>query len=129
MARVSGAADPAGAIEQGLYVTPKQSVARRIVARLDLQPASTHLIVGGVGSGKTTQLLVARDMLLAEQPDTVAIYVDLSRGPEPLSGSRQAAAGLAHGSGRADAVRCGSTFTRGCRTAQLISDVGTRKLG
>ncbi len=78
MARVNGAADPADSISQGFYIAPKDSVARRIAARLDLRPASSHLVVGGVGSGKTTQLLITRDILLAEHPDAVAVYVDLS---------------------------------------------------
>jgi hypothetical protein len=42
-----------------------------------LQPASTHLVVVGIGSGKTTQLLVAEDRL-AKLPDTVAVYLDVS---------------------------------------------------
>lgn len=97
MARVNGAADPADAITQGFYITPRDSVALRIAARLDLQPASTHLVVGGVGSGKTTQLLVARNALCAEHPDALAIYVDLSRHQDLdrlQSGSLLALAGL-----------------------------------
>jgi hypothetical protein len=79
MARVNGAADPADAIAQGFYISPRDSLALRIAARLDLQPASAHLVVGGVGSGKTTQLLITRDALRAEHPDALAIYVDVSQ--------------------------------------------------
>jgi hypothetical protein len=78
MARVNGAAAPADAITQGFYIMPKDSVALRIATRFDLQPASTHLVVGGVGSGKTTQLLVACEALRVEHPGALAIYVDLS---------------------------------------------------
>lgn len=79
MARVNGAVEPSLALERGFYVAPKRDIASRITARLDLQPASTHLVVGGVGSGKTTQLLVTRDRLREQQPDAVAVYVDMSR--------------------------------------------------
>lgn len=78
MARVNGAADPADSISQGFYIAPKDSVARRIATRLDLRPASSHLVVGGVGSGKTTQLLIALNILHDEHPDVLGLFVDLS---------------------------------------------------
>jgi hypothetical protein len=45
------------------------------VARLKLRPASTHLLVGGVGSGKTTQLLVAAR--LGTSSNIRALYIDV----------------------------------------------------
>lgn len=79
MARLSAAAHPQDAIKEGLYVPrPGRAVADQIVSRLELEPASSHLVVGGVGSGKTTQLLVARD-LLRNIPDVRAFFIDVSQ--------------------------------------------------
>ena len=78
MARLDGAGDPERAVTQGLYVEQPGEVARQIVARLDLRPSATQLIVGGIGTGKTTQLHVARERLLERLPDAVAIYLDVS---------------------------------------------------
>ena len=78
MARLGAAADPKDAIRENLYIArPGKSVADQIVRRLELEPASSHLLVGGVGSGKTTQLLVAQKTL-QEVPDVRALYVDVS---------------------------------------------------
>jgi hypothetical protein len=79
MSRLDAAADPRLAIERGFYVSrPGRGNADQIVGRLELRPASTHLLVGGVGAGKTTQLLIARDRLNS-LGDTCAIYIDVSR--------------------------------------------------
>ena len=51
----------------------------RIAEELKVSPASTHLLIGGVGSGKTTELLSARARL-NEVRDTVALYIDVSKG-------------------------------------------------
>ncbi|WP_437751867.1 hypothetical protein [Sorangium sp. So ce1389] len=78
MARLNPAARPVQAVRDGLYVPrPGRSTADEIAARLELDPASSHLVVGGIGSGKTTQLLVARDRLTA-LPDTHAEYIDVA---------------------------------------------------
>lgn len=78
MARLNPAGSALQAVRDGLYV-PRlgRSAADEIAARLELDPASSHLVVGGIGSGKTTQLLVARDRLAA-LPDTHAEYIDVS---------------------------------------------------
>jgi hypothetical protein len=81
MTRLDAAADPRHAIERGLYV-PRiirkgRTLHEEMAGRLELQPASTHLVVGGIGSGKTTQLLVAQERL-SKLPDTIAVYVDVS---------------------------------------------------
>jgi hypothetical protein len=78
MARLDGAADPVKAVERGFYVERAASLAQRIALRLDLKPASSQLIVGGIGTGKTTQLLVARQRWAAEHPGAIGLYVDLS---------------------------------------------------
>jgi hypothetical protein len=78
MTRVAAAADPALAIERGLYVAPPNPISDLIVRHLEIDPTSRHLVVGGIGSGKTTQLLVATQELNA-LPDTRAVYVDVSR--------------------------------------------------
>ncbi|WP_437764070.1 hypothetical protein WMF27_37555 [Sorangium sp. So ce281] len=78
MARFNPAGDPRGAVRDGLYVPrPGRSTADEVAARLEIDPSSSHLIVGGIGSGKTTQLLVACDRL-NKLADTRAEYIDLS---------------------------------------------------
>lgn len=61
---------------EGFYVAPPSSVASRIGARLDIEPASSHLVLGGIGSGKTTELLAIRSQLLSV-PDTGVALVDV----------------------------------------------------
>ncbi|MGL5195410.1 MAG: hypothetical protein ACRC8Y_17650 [Chroococcales cyanobacterium] len=78
MAAFEGAADPARSVERGHYVPhPKKSLADTIAGRIAIRPSSTHLIIGGIGSGKTTELLIARD-LINELEDTYAHYLDVS---------------------------------------------------
>jgi len=78
MSRLSAASHPQVAIREDLYVKPPgRSVADRIVSRLELEPASSHLVVGGVGSGKTTQLLMIRKLLRATE-DVRVSFVDVS---------------------------------------------------
>jgi len=48
-----------------------------VAVELELAPASTHLIVGGIGSGKTTELLMTERRLL--EKDVVTVYVDVSK--------------------------------------------------
>lgn len=78
MTRVAAAADPALTIERGLYVQPPNAISDLIVRHLEIDPASRHLVVGSIGSGKTTQLLVATQALNAV-PDIRAVYVDVSQ--------------------------------------------------
>jgi hypothetical protein len=79
MAAFEGAADPAKSIEHGHYVhAPGQLLVDQIAGRIALRPNSTHLLVGGIGSGKTTQLLVAQKQLEAVE-DLAICYVDVSR--------------------------------------------------
>ena len=79
MARLSSAAHPREAIKEGLYVPrPGRSVADQLVSRIELEPTASHLVVGGVGSGKTTQLLVARERL-KEILDVKPFFIDVSQ--------------------------------------------------
>jgi hypothetical protein len=72
------ASSPQDAIKEGLVVPhPLRATANEIAARLELDPTSSHLLVGGIGSGKTTQLLLACERLRAVA-DTRAYYIDVS---------------------------------------------------
>jgi hypothetical protein len=77
-ARLDPTGDPAHALSEGLYVEAGQAVSARLAAELLLAPASTHLLIGGVGSGKTTELMSAQRRL-NEVQDTRAFYVDVSK--------------------------------------------------
>ena len=102
MARMNPVADPGMAIKEGLYVEPPgRSVAAELALRLELEPASTHLVLGGTGSGKTTAVLRAQEKLrrtLSEAGDHVE-YIDVIRRHDlavsELSGVLVALAGLA----------------------------------
>jgi len=78
MTRVAAAADPARALEQKLYVHPPNAISDLILRPLEINLTSRHLVVGSIGSGKTTQLLVATRELNA-LPDARAAYVDVSQ--------------------------------------------------
>ena len=60
------------------YIDSPRSVSARIAAELEIAPATSHLLVGGVGSGKTTELL-ATQRRIARIPDIAALYVDVTR--------------------------------------------------
>ena len=78
MAAFEGAANPQEAIENGYYDSaPGKLLAEKLSARVALRPASSHLLIGGIGSGKTTQLLVACQ-ILKEIGDIYPIYIDVS---------------------------------------------------
>jgi len=78
MAAFEGAANPSEAIESGYYVhAPGKLLVDNISNRIALRPSSSHLLLGGIGSGKTTQLLVACQQI-NEIEDTHAIYLDVS---------------------------------------------------
>lgn len=77
-ARLNPTGDPTLAFSQGFYVPSAHSVSQRLAAELALAPASTHLLIGGVGSGKTTELL-ATQAGLNDLRDTRAFYLDVSK--------------------------------------------------
>jgi hypothetical protein len=80
LARLNPAANPATALNNGYYVPrPDQdSPAHRITKRIELRPNTSHLIVGGIGSGKTTELLVMR-RALEQIGDVHPLYIDVTR--------------------------------------------------
>jgi hypothetical protein len=79
MAAFEGSANPFKAIENGYYVPqPGKSVSDRIADRIALRPASTHLLLGGIGSGKTTQLLKILDRIDSFPEKTYVRYIDVS---------------------------------------------------
>jgi len=78
MARLSAAAHPREAIKEQLYVPqPGGATADQLARRLELEPTSSHLVVGGVGSGKTTQLLMVQQSLAAVH-DVHPIFIEVS---------------------------------------------------
>lgn len=78
MAAFEGAANPSEAIESGYYVhAPGKLLVDNISNRIALRPSSSHLLLGGIGSGKTTQLLVAYQQI-NQIEDIYAIYIDVS---------------------------------------------------
>jgi hypothetical protein len=82
MARMSPSGDPQAAMRDGLYVPPPgRSVADDLAMRLELEPASTHLVLGGIGSGKTSELLRAAERLRSSADATGdhIEYFDVSR--------------------------------------------------
>ena len=78
MAAFEGTSNPQKAIEKGYFIKqPRNSLTNTIANRIALRPSSSHLLIGGIGSGKTTQLMMARDRI-NEIDDTHAVYVDAS---------------------------------------------------
>jgi hypothetical protein len=84
MAAFEGTADPRKAIESGYYVTEPRKSSSSLITRVALRPSATHLLIGGIGSGKTTQLWVACDQfnkiegVYAHYID-VSLYTDISK--------------------------------------------------
>ena len=78
IAAFEGSSDPHKAIEKGYFIEqPRHSLVSTIANRIALRPSSSHLLLGGIGSGKTTQLMTARDRI-NEIEDIHAIYIDAS---------------------------------------------------
>lgn len=77
MGRMAAAADPRLAIDQQMYVAPPRPLAEVLVRHLEIEPTG-HLVVGGIGSGKTTQLLLATQAL-SSMSDMSAAYIDVSQ--------------------------------------------------
>ena len=65
-------------IRAGLVVEDlHQRLFERLGARADLETGSQQLLVGGIGSGKTTELLLAVNWL-RERSSDVSLYVDIT---------------------------------------------------
>lgn len=77
MSAFEGTSNPQRAVERGFYVNLPNSPIEVITRRIELSPSSVHLLFGGIGSGKTTQLLLI-EKHLNKLEDIKAIYVDVS---------------------------------------------------
>ncbi len=76
MKRLDPTENPAHAIDAGFYVPPPRSEGARISRRLEIEPTSSHLLMGGIGTGKTTELLsIQRE--LASAGDIQAVLVNI----------------------------------------------------
>ena len=72
-------------IQAGLVIEDlHQSLYRNLAGRADLEPGSQQLLVGGVGSGKTTELLLAMRSL-ESQGHILPLHIDVSKATD-LSG-------------------------------------------
>jgi len=66
------------AIDSGLVLEDlHNSLSRSLAARADLEPGSQQLLAGGIGSGKTTELLLAEKCLYAEG-NTAPLFIDIT---------------------------------------------------
>lgn len=85
IAAFDGAADPMNAISKGYFIEePHQSSTNALFRRISLRPQSKILLIGGIGSGKTTQLLKLQQIL--QQDSGTGIYphyVDVTEYTKP----------------------------------------------
>jgi Cdc6-like AAA superfamily ATPase len=80
MAAFEGSADPSKATNGNYYVPfGNISVADSIAGRLALRPTSSHLLLGGIGSGKTTELLIASKKIEQLTEKVYIRYIDVTR--------------------------------------------------
>ncbi len=74
------ALDPTGnpeeAVNSGFYVPALSQAGRRIAASLELESSSSHLLLGGIGSGKTTELIRIQQEL-DDVDDLIVVRVDV----------------------------------------------------
>jgi ABC-type transport system involved in cytochrome bd biosynthesis fused ATPase/permease subunit len=65
-------------IEAGLVsLDLHRSLYANLAGRADLEPGSQQLLVGGIGSGKTTELLLAVRWL-QKQGNVLPLYIDIT---------------------------------------------------
>jgi energy-coupling factor transporter ATP-binding protein EcfA2 len=85
MSAFDGAADPRGAIESGFYIEePHKSATADLFKRIALKPESRNLLIGGIGSGKTTQLLKIQQLLQTTiGTEIFPHYVDITEYERP----------------------------------------------
>lgn len=77
LAAMNPSSDPKLALERGYYIDPPDGgVWSKLTKRLELDPASTHLVLGGIGSGKTSELLRTKQRL--EESGHLVAYRDVS---------------------------------------------------
>lgn len=73
--------DPRAALNEGWGVDrPASATAESIARRIELEPWSSHLIVGGIGSGKTTELWRIHERLkeMGSETGDVSHYIDVA---------------------------------------------------
>jgi hypothetical protein len=96
MAAFEGAADPRDAIRRGFYTEePEHSSTNKLFKRICLKSNSRNLMIGGIGSGKTTQLFRIENLLKAT--DIYPHYIDITQYEQAeniQSGSLRAIVGL-----------------------------------
>lgn len=85
IAAFDGAADPMNAISKGYFIEePHQSSTNALFKRISLRPQSKILLIGGIGSGKTTQLLKLQQIFQqAQDTDIYPHYVDVTEYTKP----------------------------------------------
>jgi len=83
-------APPREMIRAGLVIDELHgSLYRHLAVRADLEPGSQQLLVGGIGSGKTTELLLAESWLRSQE-GAVSLYIDITAETD-LSGFNEGA--------------------------------------
>jgi energy-coupling factor transporter ATP-binding protein EcfA2 len=85
IAAFDGAADPMNAISKDYFIEePHQSSTNALFKRISLRPQSKILLIGGIGSGKTTQFLRLQQ-IFQQAPDTGIYphYVDVTEYTKP----------------------------------------------
>jgi len=73
--------DPRKALDRGFGVDrPAWATVENVARRIELEPSSSHLLVGGIGSGKTTELWRIHQRLgqLADETGDVTRYIDVA---------------------------------------------------
>jgi energy-coupling factor transporter ATP-binding protein EcfA2 len=85
IAAFDGAADPMNAIAKGYCIEePHQSSTNALFKRISLRPQSKILLIGGIGSGKTTQLLRLQQILQQDSDTGIySHYVDVTEYTKP----------------------------------------------
>ncbi len=78
MRRFNPTASARLAITEGIiYESPARSLFKKLSTTADLALGSQQLVVGGIGSGKTTELLLA-EQVLARNEQMLPVYIDVS---------------------------------------------------
>jgi len=78
MRRFNPTAPAVEAIKAGLVLDDIHGALHsKLASRAEIEPGSQQLLAGGIGSGKTTELLLAQQRL-SQQPNTFPIFIDIS---------------------------------------------------
>ncbi len=77
MGAFNPAASPEQSISQGLLDTGTANLFLNIAARAEVEPGSAQVLLGGIGTGKTTQLMLAAENL--RQRNAHPFYAEVSK--------------------------------------------------